>query len=145
MANYSITDTEVAPLETVRPTVPYDGIAGEAIDAGEVCYVDTSDSNKLKLMDANVSVAAGTVWGVAICSAGTGQRMWMAVGKSQLTLATSAISGATVGNVIVVSETAGKMAPASDLASSTNLYYVGVFITTTAVELLLANPAIEKP
>jgi hypothetical protein len=142
MADVTVAPASVAPYETNEQHQPYDGVAFEAIEAGEICYYD-STTEQMKKMDADVAVARGTRWGVALNTAeGQGQPLVYAI-AGEITI--SAAGPGTVGDVVVASSTAGKMAPAADLASAANLYYVGVFVTSNVVKLLLQNPGIVKP
>lgn len=121
-ADVSITAANVAPstsaiyLDSRYPNP----IAGEAITAGALVYVDTADSNKVKLSDADSGTAAvRDVDGIAVNNAASGQRVDVVVYDPDLTL-----GGTTAnGTIYVLSATAGGIAPSADITTG---WYVAV-------------------
>lgn len=97
------------------------GVAGEAMTAGELLYVDAADGNKLKLTDANPATAH-VVAGIALHAAASGQPITYAMEDDDLTI------GATVaiGDVLIASPAAGKIAPVADKATGDYVTVVGV-------------------
>lgn len=118
MADLAITPANVlAGLNSVKKT----GTAGAAITAGQLLYKDKTDNGKMKLADANVE-AASVVAGMALHAAAVGQPITYVTEDNDLTLG----AAVTIGNVLVLSTTAGGVAPVADLAS-------GAFPTVIAV------------
>lgn len=135
-ADITITATNVTPSINA---VPRDGTAGEAITAGKLLYRDPADSYKLKLADANAATAAArTVCGIAINSASTGTKVNYVVSDPALVI------GGTVANgtVYVLSDTAGGIAPVTDLTSGWYAFVLGVGTSTTTIAFRadLVNP-----
>jgi len=126
MSNLSITAASVQVASTVRLSR---GVAGAAIAAGDALYVDTSDSNKLKLAIAT-SAAAAVFAGIATHAALAGQPV-------QYIPAGAITIGATlvIGTVYVVSATAGKICPVADLVSGNYLTIIGMPSSTTVLEV----------
>jgi hypothetical protein len=102
------------------------GIAGAAITAGQALYIDTANSNVLKLAQADGTALEATVAGVALHAAGTGQPVSYATTGSIINI------GATTAKVhYVVSATAGGVAPIADIAT-TGHYISRIGYATTA-------------
>lgn len=126
MADLTITAANVAPQTGYKSR---QGIAGETIDAGECVYIDTADSNKIKLAD-NGASATAEVAGIAINSASTGNEV------SYIYSGTIDIgSGVGKGEVYVVSATAGKIAPVADLATGEYLSILCYGATATQLTI----------
>ena len=70
MADITITPGLVIPSSTATIS---QGVAGATITAGQVLYIDTANSNVLKLADTDASSLASTVAGIALCGASSGQ------------------------------------------------------------------------
>ena len=126
MANLSITAASVQVASTVRLSR---GVAGATIEAGDVLYIDTSDSNKLKLAIAT-SAAAAVFAGIATHAALSGQPV-------QYIPAGAITIGATlaIGTVYVVSATAGKICPVADLVAGNYLTIIGMPSTTSILQV----------
>ena len=134
MADVTVT---AANVELVSGTTS-SGVSGETITAGEAVWVDTGDSNKIKLADADLSAAAATVSGVAIQGSTTGNLVVYA-----LTGAVIDIGGTVVkGGVYVLSATAGGVAPEADLASGMYTSILGTASSTTNITLDIRNSGI---
>jgi hydrogenase/urease accessory protein HupE len=89
------------------------GIAGATITAGQTLFVDTADSNKLKLADNNLSAAAALIAGIALHGAASGQPLQYVEEDPDFT------PGATLttGTIYAASSTAGGIAPVADLTT----------------------------
>jgi hypothetical protein len=126
MADLSLTAANVIMSAAGKKS---DGIAGEAITAGDVLYKDSADSNKLKLADANAAGKRGVV-GIALNDAATGQTVSYCISDSALAI------GATVsiGYIAILSGTAGAIAPAADAAAGMEVVILGVGVSTTAIK-----------
>jgi hypothetical protein len=109
------------------------GIAGASITAGQAVYIDTGDSNKIKLADANGTAPANTFAGIALNAATAGQPV------SYCTNDTAGFTiGATVlaGDTIWLSPTAGGLTKTfADLTTLDKVIVVGVMLTTTTMNL----------
>lgn len=122
-----------------------DGTAGEAIDAGDLLYENSTDG---KLYGAlNDTVAHATLKGMAGNSAAAGQPVRYYTGPQQVgdDPANERVNpGGTVaiGQVYCVSPNAGKIAPLSDLGTGeiTNIFGVGV--TTSLIEIQIHNTGV---
>lgn len=114
MADLTITATAVLASAGAQTA---EGIAGVAITAGQAVYIDTGDSNKLKLADAN-SAAASVVAGIALNGAAAGQPVEYVTKDDDFTPgATLSLSVASMKPVFVLSDTAGGIKPVADLAA----------------------------
>jgi len=113
------------------------GTAGATITPGQALYIDLTDSNKIKLADADASTAAAVVAGVAVTGAVDTEPVVYAVAGDYDT-------GATVvkGGVYCASATAGGIAPESDLASTWNTSIIGVASSTTNITIAINNSGI---
>lgn len=108
------------------------GVAGATITAGQALYIDTADSNKLKLADADGTSPVNSFAGIALHGALAGQPI------SYLTSDTSFTFGGTVnaGDTIWLSDTPGGITKTfSDLESGDKVIVLGVALTTTTMIL----------
>jgi hypothetical protein len=104
------------------------GVAGVAITAGQLVYIDTT-TNTWKLTDANLSAAAADVDGIAGNTAGAGQALTVITADDDLTL-----GGTTAkGTIYIASGTAGGIAPAADLVTGWYAIVVAVGKDTTKI------------
>lgn len=120
MGDLSITATEVLPGTGMLKKT---GTAGETVTAGQPVYIDTSDSNKLKLADTNSSLTTATAVGIALHASSDGQPLDYAV-SGKLTLGASA--SVVEGEVYLVSGTAGGIMAYGDLANSDYTCLLGI-------------------
>lgn len=133
MADLTVTASNVAPQTGYKSR---QGIAGEAIDAGECVYIDTADSDKIKLAD-NGAVATAVVAGIAVNSAAAGNEVsYMYSGTVDIG------SGVGKGEVYVVSATAGKIAPVADLGTTEYLSILCYGSTTAQLTININNTGI---
>ncbi len=117
MANVTITASDVAPGANVKQVK---GVAGATITAGQALYLDAA-TNTYKLASATAEDTAA-FRGVALCGASTGQPVVMAKTDTDLDLGNQL----SVGEVYVVSATAGAIAPVSDLVVGNFVSLVGI-------------------
>ena len=102
------------------------GVAGATITAGQTLYIDTSDSNKLKLADCDSATAAvRNCAGIALNGAAAGQPVEYVIEDPSFTPGGTL----TVGTTYVLSDTAGGIMPHADLESGD--YPTVLFIATT--------------
>lgn len=111
-------------------------IAGAAINAGQLVYKDTTDSNEYKLADAD-AVASAVIAGIALNDAEDGQPLRVQTGG---TVTIDAV--ATVGRVYTASTTAGSIATAGDAASGDFVSVFGVGITSTTIKIGIINSGV---
>ena len=129
MAAISITAASVLKSSTGQVSV---GTSGATITAGQSVYIDTSDSNKIKLADANGTAPANTFAGIALNAASSGQPV------SYCTNDTAGFTiGATVvaGDTIWLSQTPGGLTKTIGDLSGGIAIVVGVMLTTTTMNL----------
>jgi len=131
MADISVTATAVVAGSNAQLVA---GTAGATITAGQTLYQDASDSNKIKLADANGTSATAAVWGIALHAASSGQPI-QGIGGGSLTIN----SVLTTGVIYVASATAGGIAPAADIASGWRTSVLGVATSATTLALKLHN------
>lgn len=150
MADYTITATQVL----LTSGTPLYGVAGATITQGQSVYLDTS-ANTWKLAQADgtaaeagsggttVSGVVGTV-GIALQSVSSGQRIEVAGPGCVVQMGAGAAIPA--GKVIVVSATAGGVAPVADIV--TTGYYVTILgegIGSTSIRMICHYPAAALP
>ena len=130
MADISITAANVLKSSTGQVSV---GTAGATITAGQAVYIDTGDSNKIKLADADGTSPAFTLAGIALNAASSGQPV------SFCTNDTAGFTiGATVaaGDVIWLSPNPGGLTKTfADLLTTDKVVVIGVMLTTTTMNL----------
>lgn len=126
-ADISITAASVIPSAAAKITTK---TAGATLTAGQIVYEDTGDSNKVKLADTNSATAlARVVFGIAASGASAGQPIRIIREDPSLTL------GGTVaiGDILILSATAGGIAPSADAATGHYVTFLGVATTTTTI------------
>ena len=121
MADLSVTAASVATTSTQYRDV----VAGATITAGQTIYLDSTDSDKAKLADANGSSATAVLVGIALHGASSGQPLRIQTGGT-ITIGATTIKG----TVYILSATAGGIAPHSDLANGWYRVIVGVATDT---------------
>ncbi|WP_420578785.1 hypothetical protein [Oceaniradius stylonematis] len=128
MADISITPANVIAAATATLE---DGTFGEAVDAGEVVYRDTSDG-KSKLADCDSGTAAAQVpRGIALNGGGDGQPGRFLT-EGDLTVG----EVLTPGVSYYLSSTAGKICPYADLGSGDRVVHVGVAKSASVLAVL---------
>ena len=139
MATLIVTATSV--VNAVPGENQATGIAGASITAGQLLYEDTSDSNKLKLADANGAALLRSIKGVSLHGATSGQPITYQFGGNYNPGAT-----VTVGIVYVLaSDTAGGVAPISDLTSNDYVSILGIATTASNIRIQINNTGVVKP
>ena len=110
------------------------GVAGAAIAAGEVVYLDTATTGKWQLADSDAASAEArgqtSNIGVALNSAAANQPIVVQTG-GQITLG----SVLTAGTAYYLSDTPGKICPLADITGGD--YYVLLGLATSATVLAL--------
>lgn len=124
---------------------PETAVAGEAIDAGEVVYLDTGDTDangkgKAKLAQCDGTALQATVKGIAINSAAAGQ-----VVAIHTTGALTVNSVLTQGVTYYLSATAGKIAPRADLVTGNDVVLLGTASSATSLTVKIDNTGITVP
>lgn len=127
MADIVVTAANVLKGANAQTT---SGTAGEAITAGELVYIDGTDSNKIKLADADASEAASTLVGIALHATASGQPILYAT-KGDVNPGGTVV----VGEIYVASGTAGGIAPEGDLATNDWLVVFGYGTTTSIIDV----------
>lgn len=137
MADLTVTAANVAKVSgTVQ-----NGTAGETITAGQALYSDSTDSNHLKLADCDNTSATATFVGIALNGAADGQPIaYLAPGATINPGAT-----VTVGEIYVVSGTAGGIAPEGDLATGDYVSVIGVGLTSSQIYIIGYNSGVQVP
>lgn len=137
MADIAITAANVlkgANAKTKR------GIAGATITAGQWLYEDSTDSFKLKLADANASLATSNCVGCSLHGALAGQPIEYDYEDDDFTPGgTLSLSVAADSGVYVLSGTAGGLAPMDDLAAAMYPVVLGVAKSTTKMNLKIVR------
>jgi len=126
-ADISITAASVIPGANAKIVTK---TAGATITAGQVVYEDTGDSNKVKLADTDSATAlARVVFGIAAGGAAAGQPVRIIREDDDLTL------GGTVatGDILILSGTAGAVAPNADAATGDYVVFLGVAKSATKI------------
>lgn len=137
MPDLSITAGSVIAYADVTPR---DGTAGETITAGQVVYIDTSDNNEIKLADCDSSSATATVAGIALTGASNGQPIKYAP-SGEITIGATV----TVGELYVLSGTAGGIAPEGDLATGDYVSFLGIGTTAARIRFSILNSGVQVP
>jgi len=135
MADYTLTSANVihsANAEYKTYT------AGATIAAGQPVYLDSTaldaqNKPKAKLADANASATTSTVHGIAANTASSGQPLRVVTFDADFTHGLTTVAA---GDVIVLSATAGGLAPAADIASG--WYPVVIGVATSATNCVLS-------
>lgn len=135
MADLSITDTSVVP-DTGFKAVSI--VLGEAGTAGMPVYRLTSDQKAYKAECDNAD--HDDVAGILLANGGAGQVVPMMY-DGDLTIG----AAVTMGGLYLLSATAGKIMPASDLASTNYLTVLFFAISATKVRLMLRTTGLQKP
>lgn len=137
MADLSVTAANVL-LTSGNATA---GMAGATITAGQSVYSDSTEAtNKIKAADAN-ALASGTVVGIALNGAATGQPIDYA--PSGTTVNPGATTAA--GTIYCVSETAGGIGTSTDIGSGVYMSVIGIGTATNAIKVQLINSGVAVP
>ncbi len=134
MADLTITAADVEKTSGRTET----RTAGVAVTAGQLVYVDSSDSSKAKLADAD-ALATADLRGVALCDAAADQPVTILLDGVYNPGAT-----VTVNEIYIVSATAGGIAPIGDLASGDFLGVFGYATADNRITLHVAASGVAK-
>ena len=138
MADLSITAANVSGADGEWSRVEL--VAGATITAGQICYMDTANSNVAKLAQSDGTALEGTVKGIAMHGAASGQPIILAV-SGDIDLGATL----TVGETYVLSQTAGGVAPIGDLASGDYVSHIGIGTAADNLKISIVNSAVEVP
>lgn len=116
------------------------GTAGATVTAGEVVYADTSDNGDYKLADCDLSAAASVVAGIAMNGAADGQPLSVQI-AGDITIGGTVV----VGEIYVLSGTAGGVAIEGDLAQNDYVSVIGVGVSATVIRINRANSGVQVP
>ena len=119
-----------------------EGTAGATITAGDVLYADPTDSNKLKLASSATKVTSKVV-GIALHDSISGRHI-----RYQTDGLITLFSADTFADAeqVVLSATAGKLAPDADLDSGDFVTFLGVGEASgTKMHIKILNTGIQKP
>lgn len=136
MADISITPSNVITALSGSKK----GTAGEAISAGQLLYLKSSD-NKLYKAQNDGTAEEATVVGMALCSAAAGQPLlYQASGEI-------AVGGAfaAAGVWFYLSATAGVMVPVADLTTNDYVSIIGYSTSTVSMVLDITNTGETSP
>lgn len=136
MADQTVTAAEVLPLSD---TQSIDGTFGATITAGQVVYKNSSDG-EWYLADTDASVTAAAAVGIALCGGGNGQPGKIAIGGTIDPGFT-----VTVGQIYVLSGTAGAIQLDSDLAQNDWVTLIGVGLTASTLKLNIYASGVQVP
>lgn len=136
MTDISVTATSVEP---VAGYAFVDRIAGEAIAAGKACYQNSVDQ-KAYLADADDTAAKAIVEGIALNGAAANQPVRIQTGGDLDIGATL-----TVGEIYVLSGSAGGVAPEGDLANPDRVSIIGVATAADNLKLKIFNSGAVIP
>lgn len=134
MADLTITAANVDPVDGYTSVTV---IAGAAITAGQVCYLDTS--NLAQLSDANASAVTAAVKGIALNNAAANQPVTLMT-AGDLDVGASL----TVSETYILSATAGGIAPIADLASGWYVIHLGIATAADNLRLRIFDPDAQK-
>lgn len=133
MADIAITAANVIPSANANRNL---GVAGVALAQGDVLFMDSTDANKLKKADADLSALASTVVGIAENAAAVGQYVSYITKDPQLAIGGTVAAGA----LVILSATAGKIAPSADAASGWYVTVLGVGVGSNKINF---NPVVS--
>jgi len=137
MADLSITAADVvADSEATLGS----GTSGATITAGQAIYEDSSDSYKLKLADCDNTSTTATVKGIALNGASSGQPVDY-ITQGDLDLGATL----TVGEIYVLSGTAGGICPEADLATDDYVSIIGIATAADNISVKLHNSGAQVP
>lgn len=130
MADLTITAASVAAGSGAKVVKQYN--AGASVTAGQVLYLDSA-TNTLKLADNDSATAAvRSPVGIALHAAASGQPLaYLSQGSITIGATTA------VGEVYVLSSTAGGICPHADVGAGDYNTIIGVGTSTTAIDVKL--------
>lgn len=141
MTEYSATSSSVIVTNAVAQSL----VAGEAIAAGELIYLKSSDGKVYKAQR-DGTVEEATVLGIAGNSAATGQPVQYYTGGT-VALQSGIFTTPGAAQLLVLGPTAGRFSDASDL-DAVNDHYVSVIgwaLDADSMKLAISNTGIQRP
>lgn len=136
MAALTITAANTTLVTTAENNIG-EGIAGGTITVGQPVYKDSTDSEKIKIADADASAAASTVVGISLHAALAGQPIkYLRSGR----LSFGAIL--TVAQPYFLGDTAGSIIPFGDLNSGDYTVLLGFAISTSVMQVQIVNSGV---
>jgi hypothetical protein len=114
-------------------------VAGEALTAGKVCYLKSTDG-KIYKAQADGTAEEATFKGIALNDAGADQPVILATGGS-LTIGGTVV----VGTVYAISAAAGGIAPWADLVTTNKVTIVGYGISATLLQIAPVETGVAIP
>ena len=115
-----------------------DGTAGTTITAGQPVYLDaTTGTYKLAQNDGTAAEAA--VAGISLHAALAGQPL-----KIQTTGTLTIGSTVVLGEIYILSATAGALCPCADLVSTNRTVLIGIATSTTVLTLCINNSGVQR-
>jgi len=133
MADLSITAANVKP--GANAVIDYGHLAGATIGQGVQVYLDPA-TNKWKVADANGS-GTRQAQGTSLNAASDGQPLAVQTG-GDLTIGAAIVAGTTY----CLSATAGDICPQADVASGSDVVFVGYARSATVLALRYAAPGV---
>ena len=116
------------------------GISGESISQGDVVYADSVYPYRIKLADANGSIPARTVFGIAITSVYTGQEIEFASSDPRFDCG----GNISNGDALYLSKTPGKMVrDTSDFIIGDSIVVIGASFLGSIIDLSIINSGIK--
>lgn len=135
MATYTFTSGSVLPAGATQGA-----LAGEAINAGELVYLDPADG-KARLAECDGTIEKAKVAGIAVNSAAAGQPVSFAA-TGEITVDEFAFLG--VGLVVVLSPTPGKCMDVADMVDTQFLTVIGWSTAADKLRINLAHSGIQR-
>ncbi len=126
MVDVTVTAAEVLPGANTSYVT---GTLGATVTAGQCVYLDSTTAT-YKLADTDASAAAADAIGIAMNGGASGQFVKIATGG----LIDPGFT-VTLGEIYVVSGTAGGVAPVADLAANDYTHILGVGISASSLKL----------
>ncbi|QGJ70613.1 Hypothetical protein PBC10988_23110 [Planctomycetales bacterium 10988] len=137
MADLAITPGDVVALEGATFG---DGTAGEDVSAGEPVYLDTTDESKIKPAGAGGTELLASVAGIALNNAAAEQPVKYA-SAGEIDLGVTLV----VGEVYVLSSTAGGIAPYGDLSAGDFVTIIGYAKDADTLVLFRKATTVQVP
>lgn len=117
------------------------GFSGGTLAGGKAVYKDTADASKFKLGDCDdASATVRTLYGVALNGASAGQPVAIQT-EGDITIGGTVV----VGEIYVLSDTAGGIMPEGDLETGDYVAVLGVGISTTQIRMGILNSGVAVP
>jgi hypothetical protein len=140
MADYSITAADVKPA-----TSGYEEVTGEwksdaSITAGDILYLKTSATKIVAKADSNDTASTAVILGMAMNSCSSGQRV--TIGKGNILVGSI---GSLADPIVILSTTAGKVAPYGDLGTSQRVVIAGWFVAANEVKISPLSIGVTTP